>query len=142
MYVSQAVQLMVECFVIYHFFSGSVGVLGSWDDLPVGVLVNDDSSVERRVALRSRSVPDVHAHARHLAIGWGGEVGIVGAAAILGVENNLVVSTTAGALSNCVSNRSKEEHSIDDLTLLLTSKLPAASLNPSVWRRSWYMLEV
>jgi hypothetical protein len=46
MNVSQVALLKVNLFCDYLFLSGSVWIFGSWGDLPVGVLVNDDSSVE------------------------------------------------------------------------------------------------
>jgi hypothetical protein len=45
-------------------------------------------------------------------------------------------------IESVIDPKNNDPRNIDNLTLLLTSKLPAASLNPSVWRRSWYMLEV
>ena len=63
--------------------------------LPVSVFVDDNTCFEARIAVGGGSVPDVHAHARLLAIGRGGEVGVVGARAILGVQDSIISATAA-----------------------------------------------
>jgi hypothetical protein len=62
----------------------------------MSVFVNDDTSFKARVAVRRRPVPDVHAHARLLAIGRSGEVGVVGSRTVLGVQDDIV-----GAFATC-----------------------------------------
>lgn len=64
----------------------------------MGVLVDDDTSVEAGVTPRGRVVPDVHAHAGHLAIGGSGEVGVVGARAVLGVKDDIVIAAATCAV--------------------------------------------
>jgi hypothetical protein len=59
-------------------------------DSPVSVLVNDNTGFEAGVAVRRRPVPDVHAHARLLAIRRSGEVGVVGSRAVLSVQDDIV----------------------------------------------------
>jgi hypothetical protein len=60
--------------------------------------VDDNTCLEAGVALRSGSIPDVHAHARLLAIGRSGEVGVVGARAILGVQDDIVGATATSTV--------------------------------------------
>ena len=113
----------------------------------VGVLVDDDAGVEGAVALRRGAGPDVHAHARHLAVGRGGEVGVVGAGAVLvvlsvwligwkndwiecsylGVEDDLVVATTTSALLSQVSNQPIEEYPARDRISYVVVNLKVAS---------------
>jgi hypothetical protein len=60
--------------------------------------VDDDAGFETAVAPRVGAVPHVHPHASGLAV-WGcGEVGVVQAGAVLGVEDGEVVSDAAGAV--------------------------------------------
>jgi hypothetical protein len=66
--------------------------------LPVSVLVNDDTSLEAGVTVGSRSVPDIHAHARLLSVRRSGEVGVVGTRAILGVQDGIVSATAASTV--------------------------------------------
>lgn len=61
----------------------------------VGVLVDDNASLEAGIAVRRRLVPDVHPHTRVLAIGRCCEVGVVGSRSVLGVEDDFVVTTSA-----------------------------------------------
>ena len=60
--------------------------------------MDDNTSLEAGVAVGGRSVPDVHAHARLLAIRRSGEVGVVGARAILGVQDDIVGATAASTV--------------------------------------------
>jgi hypothetical protein len=60
--------------------------------------VDDNTCLEAGVALRSGSIPDVHAHARLLAIRRSGEVGVVGARAILGVQDDIVGATATSTV--------------------------------------------
>jgi hypothetical protein len=57
--------------------------------------VDDNTCLEAGITVGGGSVPDVHAHARHLAIGRSGEVGVVGTRTILGVQDGLISSTAA-----------------------------------------------
>ena len=66
--------------------------------LPVSVLVDDNTGFEAGVAVGGGSVPDVHAHARLLAIGRSGEVGVVGARAVLGVQDDIVGTTATSTV--------------------------------------------
>lgn len=68
----------------------------------VSVLMDDNGGVETGISLGGRSGPDVHAHARVLAIRGGCEVRVVGSRAILGVQNDFVVATPAGAVDICL----------------------------------------
>jgi hypothetical protein len=63
--------------------------------IPVGVFVDNNTSFEAGIALWGGSVPNVHAHARLLAIRRSGKVGVVGTRTILGVQNGLVGTTAA-----------------------------------------------
>jgi hypothetical protein len=60
--------------------------------------VNDNTSLKAAVPVRCRLGPDIHAHARKLAIRRGGKVGVVGTRAVLGVQNDLVVAKTSCAV--------------------------------------------
>lgn len=64
----------------------------------MSVFVNDNTSLEAGVAVGSRSVPDVHAHARLLSIRRSGEVGVVGTRAILGVQDDIVGAKAASTV--------------------------------------------
>ena len=66
--------------------------------LPVSVFVDDNTCFEAGVAVGGRSVPDVHAHARLLALRRGGKVGIVGARTVLGVQDGLIGSTATSTV--------------------------------------------
>jgi hypothetical protein len=70
----------------------------------MSVLVNDDSSVERAVALRSGTGPNVHAHARHLTIGRRREVGVVGTRTILDQRQQLQKNRSSRNAYLCVEN--------------------------------------
>lgn len=61
----------------------------------VSVLVEDDAGLKGSVALWGGFGPHVHAHAAGLAVGRGGEVGIVGAGTVLGAEDGKVVALAA-----------------------------------------------
>lgn len=61
----------------------------------VGVLVENDTGVEGAVTVGGRLSPEVHAHASVLAIRGSGKVGVVGARAVLGVQDDHVVATAA-----------------------------------------------
>lgn len=61
----------------------------------VSILVDHDSSLKGAVAVRRRLGPDVHAHAAGLAIRRSGKVGVVGARAVLGVQDDIVISQAA-----------------------------------------------
>lgn len=60
----------------------------------VGVLVDNDTSIEATVTLRGRSIPEVHSHTSILTISGGGKVGVVGATSVLGVEDDLIIALT------------------------------------------------
>jgi hypothetical protein len=64
----------------------------------VGILVDHNSGLKRAVAVWCRLRPDIHAHAAGLAIRRSGKVGVVGARAVLGVQDDIIVSTTALAI--------------------------------------------
>lgn len=65
---------------------------------PVRVLVHHDAGLERAVAAGRRLRPQVHAHAAWAAVGRRGEIGVVGAGAVLGVEDDVVAARAAEAL--------------------------------------------
>lgn len=77
---------------------GVGGTTGQASGQTVGVLVDDDAGLEAAVAAGSRLGPEVHAHAPVGAIGGSEEVGIVGSRAVLGEEDDKVVTGTALAL--------------------------------------------
>jgi hypothetical protein len=60
----------------------------------VGVLVNNDTSIEATVSLRGRSVPEVHPHASILTISRRSKVGVVSATSILSVKDHHIVTLT------------------------------------------------
>lgn len=64
----------------------------------MAVFVDDDTSLKSAVSVRGGLGPDVHAHAAVLAVGGRGEVGVVGAGAVLGVEDDEVVALAALAV--------------------------------------------
>lgn len=64
----------------------------------MGILVNHNSCLKGAVAVRRRCGPDIHAHAAGLAIRRSGKVGVVGARAVLGVQNHIVISATSLAI--------------------------------------------
>jgi hypothetical protein len=63
----------------------------------VAELVDDDTGLKITISVRKSGVPEVHAHATVLTVGWGHEVGIVISGTVLGVGNNTIIlaSTTA-----------------------------------------------
>ena len=63
----------------------------------VAEFVDDDTGLEITISVGNSGVPEVHAHATVLTIGWGHEVGIVVSGTVLGVGDNTIVlaSTTA-----------------------------------------------
>ena len=75
------------------------GRVGGAAGQPVGqavrVFVDDDAGLEGAVAHGVGVVPDVHPHARHLAVGGRGEVGVVQTAAVLRVEDDVVAADAA-----------------------------------------------
>lgn len=64
----------------------------------MAIFVDDHTGLERAVSVGGGLSPDVHPHASILTIRRGGEVGIVSAGAILGVENDEVVASAALAV--------------------------------------------
>lgn len=61
----------------------------------MGVFVDDDTGLEGAIPVGGGQGPDVHAHAAVLSIGGSGEVGVVSAGAVLGVEDDEVVALAA-----------------------------------------------
>lgn len=61
----------------------------------MGVLVENDAGLKSGVALRGGLGPEVHAHAARFSVGRGGEVGVVGAGAVLGAEDGKVIALAA-----------------------------------------------
>lgn len=57
----------------------------------VSVLVNNNAGFHRAVTRRVRLCPNVHVHATRPAIRWRTEHGVVGAGAVLGVEDHEVI---------------------------------------------------
>src|SRR5690606_2948564 len=64
----------------------------------VAVLVRDDAVVEVAVALWAREAPQVHLHARALAVDGRDEVGVVDTTAVLGLGADVVVAEAAVAV--------------------------------------------
>lgn len=60
----------------------------------MGVLVDDNTSVETAVALGCAVGPEVHSHTAGLTVSGSSEVGVVSAASILSVEDDKIVSYT------------------------------------------------
>lgn len=60
--------------------------------------MNDDPGLKGAVPVRRAVRPDVHAHAAHLAVRRRREVGVVGAGAVLRVEDDEVVGLAALAV--------------------------------------------
>lgn len=58
----------------------------------VAVFVDDDTRLEGTVPVRGRLGPDVHSHTAVLSIGGRSEVGVVRPGAVLGVEDDEVIS--------------------------------------------------
>lgn len=56
------------------------------------VFVDNDAGLEGAISIRGRLCPNVHPHPSVLSIGRGGEVSIVGAGAVLRVEDDEVVT--------------------------------------------------
>ena len=73
---------------------GVGGPTGETGGDTVGVLVDDYTGFEAAVALGGGFGPDVHPHAAGLAIRRSGEVGVVGAGAVLGVQDDHVIADT------------------------------------------------
>lgn len=79
----------------------AVGVGGSTGQTgreTVRVLVDDDTGLEGAVTVGGGLGPDVHSHASGRAIGGSGKVGIVGAGAVLGVEDGEIAAGASLAL--------------------------------------------
>lgn len=64
----------------------------------VGVLVDDDALLERAVTSGGGHGPDVHPHAAVAAVSGSGKVGIVGARAVLGVQDDKVIAQATLAI--------------------------------------------
>ena len=64
----------------------------------VSVLVDNNTSIERRVSHRSTVVPKVHPHATRLTIRRSRELRIVQARSILGHKDNRIISDTSSAV--------------------------------------------
>lgn len=64
----------------------------------VGVLMDDDAGLEGAVADRSALCPQIHSHPPGLAVSRRAEVGIVGAGAVLGIDNGEVATLASLAV--------------------------------------------
>lgn len=64
----------------------------------VGVFVDDDALLERAVTSGGGHSPDVHPHAAVAAVSGSSKVGVVGARAILGVQDDKVIAQTTLAV--------------------------------------------
>lgn len=87
----------------------------------VGVLVDDDTGLEGAVAVGGGLVPHVHSHAAGAAISRGSKVGVVGAGAVLGVEDDKVITSTALAVvvGLEVTGRLIESESVEQVVILV-----------------------
>jgi hypothetical protein len=63
----------------------------------VAQLVDDDARLEVAVSVRERRVPEVHAHAAVLPVGWGHEVRVVVSRTVLRIGNDGVVPLTTAS---------------------------------------------
>jgi hypothetical protein len=87
----------------------------------MGVLVDDDSGVKARVSPGGAISPKVHPHSARRAICRCGKVGIVSAAAILRVQDDEIVATTALAIvvDLKVSSSLVETQKVQEIVILV-----------------------
>lgn len=90
----------------------------------VRVLVDDDTGLEGAVTVGGGLGPDVHSHAAGLAIGGSGKVGVVGAGAVLGVQDGKVAAGASLALvvDLEVTGRLVETEGVEQVVVLVASE--------------------